>query len=392
VVRAAVLGLDPALEADLRVPVEPRPSPRAKTIAITGIDGAGKSSHVARLAHALRDRGAAVRVIKLYRQGAFLELANELGARTRRGAPLAAFRVSRGIKLVDSLRVYRDHVAPALAACDAVLFDRYVETHVAAAESQLGWDVAAHPALAPFPVPGLRCWLALDPEIALARRDARGEPPSADEHAIGLRGYARVFARLAAAPGEIALDATRGEDDNARAIAERAVAIVAAAGGEVDRSSLVPASAPPRVRAPGPCAVWIGVDGERVALGDDALALRGALARWSGAAGVPEAFWLEAYAAQLVIDVMTQAPARAAIALWPSAVAAMAGHGELDMLVELERVLAPLVEVERCDLRAESYEAVFAGLGAVGAAVGRLAGDYAAQLARIAAERGWPRA
>jgi len=391
VVRAAVLGLDPGLEAALRVDPASRPAPRARVIAITGLDGAGKSSHVARLGRTLRDRGALVRVIKLYRQGAFLELANQLGARTRRGAPLAAFRVSRVVKLVDSLRVYRDHLAPALAACDAVLLDRYVETHVAAAESQLGWDVSMHPVLAPFPPADLRCWLALDPDVALARREARGEPASADEHAVGLQGYARVFARLAAAPGEVVLDATRAEDDNARAIADRARTVVTGASGNADRSSLVPPAAPPRVPAPSPCAVHLGVDPSQRALGEDVARLRGELARWCGeqAAGVCEAFWLEAYASQLVIDVMTEAPARAAIALWPGAVAAMAGHGDLDMLSELERVLAPLVSVESYDPRAEGYEPVFRALGASDAAAARLARDYAAQLERVAGEHGW---
>ncbi|HET7501320.1 MAG TPA: hypothetical protein VFK02_09970 [Kofleriaceae bacterium] len=402
IVAAATLGLDPALEADLRdAPASAASERRARLIAITGIDGAGKSSHVARLARRLRDRGARVRVIKLYRQGAFLELANELGARTRRGAPLAAFRVSRVIKLDDSLRVYRDHVAPALAACDAVIFDRYVETHIAAAESQLGWDLSAHPALAPFPAPDLRFWLALDPAVALARRDARGEPASADEHAVGQTGYAQVFARLAAGPGEIALDAAAPEDHNARAIAECVLARVPAPGSVVaDRArdpaseSLMAPSAPRRVPLPAsPCAVHIGTDSTRVALGDDVLAVRAELAAWCGAAaaGIPEAFWLEAYAAQLVLDVITHAPARAAIALWPTAVAAMADHGELAMLAELARILAPLVAVERYDPRPEIYAPVFRRLGAGDAAARRLARDYAAQLERCAAEHGWIR-
>jgi len=41
----------------------------------------------------LRAPRARVRVLKLYRQGAFLALANELGARNRRALRSAAFRV-----------------------------------------------------------------------------------------------------------------------------------------------------------------------------------------------------------------------------------------------------------------------------------------------------------
>jgi dTMP kinase len=397
VVRAAVLGLDPALEADLRTAATApaaAPAPRrARLIAITGIDGAGKSSHVARLAAALRDRGARVTVLKLYRQGAFLELANQLGARTRRGAPLAAFRVSRVIKLVDSLRVFRDHLAPAIAACDAVILDRYVETHVAAAESQLGWDLAAHPALAPFPAADLRCWLELDPELALARRAARGEPASADEHAVGLRGYARVFARLAAAGGaaDLRLDAGADPETNAAELAARALPLVTGTG-DADRSSLAPPMAAPPGR-PIVASVHVGAAADRAALGADVLALRAMLAAWCGsvADGVPEAFWLEAYAAQLVLDARTEARPRAAIALWPAAIAAMPGHADLGALAELERLLDPLIEVASYDPRPETYEPAWRGLGATAAAAVRLARAYVARLEAVAAVRGWPR-
>jgi thymidylate kinase len=386
VVRPAVLGIDPALEADLREPASvPAVARRAQLIAITGIDGSGKSSQVARLGDTLRQRGARVRVLKLYRQGAFLTLANELGARTRRGAALAAFRVSREVKLVDSLRVYRDHLAAAIAACDAVILDRYVETHVAAAESQLGWDLARHPALAPFPPPDLECFLQLDPDLALERRAARGEPASADEHAIGLRGYAEVFARLAAASGALVLDARAPEVDNARSILAR---VTVTPSGAADAEP--PNTAAARVALGAPREVQIGGD---AALGAEVFALRAGLAAWCGpvASAIPEAFWLEVYAAQLVLDVLTGAPGPA-LALWPSAVAAMAGHGELDLLIELEHMLAPLVVVAHYDPRPASYEPAFQALGATERAARRLARDYAAQLERIAAERGWSRA
>jgi hypothetical protein len=138
--------------------------------------------------------------------------------------------------------------------------------------------------------------------------------------------------------------------------------------------------------------VHVGVDPDRPELGGDVLALRADLERWSGAAGVPEAFWLEAYAAQLVLEAITTRPARAAVALWPGAVAGMAGHGELAMLCELERMLTPLVEVESYDPRAASYEPVFRALGATPAGAHRLACDYADRLARVALARGWSRA
>jgi thymidylate kinase len=436
-VRLAALGLEPALEADLaaREPA-PQPERRARVIAITGLDGSGKSSHAARLARSLRDRGARVQVLKLYRQGAFLELANELGARTRRGAPLAAFRTSRAVKLVDSLRLMRDHMQLALAECDALVMDRYDETHLAAAASQLGWDLSAHPMLAPFPPADVRFWLELDAEAALRRRDARGERPSADEHLVGLRGYAQEFARLAAGPREVRLDAAATVEENAAAIADRALPLVTPRG-PAERSLLTPPGAAPARERTARCAIHLGAapahereargavhlgpaheretrgavhlgpapaheraargavhlgaaDPDLPELGADVIALRAALERWCGdaARGVPEAFWLETYAAQILLDLRTGAPARARVALWPGALARMEHHGDLEMLRELERML--LAEVDVIDYRDSAPADSFAALGAHPSAAPRLARAYAAALAALADERGWP--
>ena len=430
-VRLAVLGLDPGLEHALREGAA-RPAAeeekekeekkeetapvarRARIVAVTGIDGAGKSTQVDRLARRLRDRGAEVRVVKLYRQGAFLQLADELGARTRRGAPLAAFRVSRIVKLVDSLRVHRDHIAPALEACDALIMDRYVETHLAAAASQLGWDLSAHPALAPFPAADLRFWLELDPAVALARRHARGGSPSADEHPVGLRGYARELARLASSSADVRLDAAAPEEDNAWAIAARTLPLVLRpidgdgdgdGDGERERGGraraghacLVAPGAPPPAPPAGRCALHLGPGrGEpvvlgSVVLGSDVASLRAALRGWCGgvADGVPESFWLEAYAAQLLLDLRILAPARASAALWPGALARMPGHRDLPVLDELAAMLAAEVEVTAYQPAAGPHAAAFAELGASPVASARLARDYAIALGELALESGW---
>jgi len=395
VVRMAALGLDPALEAALRDPAPPAPRTGARVIAITGIDGAGKSSHAARLARLLGDRGARVQVLKLYRQGAFLELANELGARTQRGAALAGFRTSRVVKLVDSLRVYRDQVAPALGACDALVMDRYVETHIAAARSQLGWDVSQHPALAPFPPADVRFWLELDPAIALERRDARGDRPSADEHPLGLRAYAREFDHLARGEREVRLDGTVPADENARAIAGRVVPLVAASGLAAAPAPTAPSGAPVARAAGRPrCAVHLGSCAVEPELGADVFSLRGALEPWCGRAarGAPEAFWLEAYAAQLLLDVRTLDPGRARAALWPGALARMAAHADLEALREIERMLLAEVDIAGYAAAPEPYVGAFAALGAHPSAAERLAREYAAELDRLAREHAWPAA
>jgi thymidylate kinase len=395
VVRMAALGLDPALEAALRDPSPPAPRTGARVIAITGIDGAGKSSHAARLARLLGERGARVQVLKLYRQGAFLDLANELGARTRRGAPLAAFRTSRVVKLIDSLRVHRDQIAPALGDCDALVMDRHVETHIAAARSQLGWDLSQHPALAPFPPADVRFWLEVDPAIALERRDARGDRPSADEHPLGMRGYAIDFRRQARGEREVRLDGTAPAEENARAIAARALPLLAASGPPVSPALTAPSGAPV-VRPPHSprCALKLGPCPVEPELGADVLALRGALESWIGRAarGVPEAFWLEAYAAQLLLDVRTFAPAQARAALWPGALVRMADHADIEMLRELERMLLAEVDIAGYAAGPDGYVATFAALGAHPSAAERLAREYAAGLDRLARECAWPAA
>jgi hypothetical protein len=161
--------------------------------------------------------------------------------------------------------------------------------------------------------------------------------------------------------------------------------------GDAALSSLVPSRGPPRLLERR-CSVQIGGSGpELVELGAEVLMLRGALADACGpiAGHAPEAFWLEAYAAQLVLDRWTLDVTRARIALWPGAVAEMASHRSLEMLRELARMLAPLVEIERYDPRPASYVAAFVALGAAPRAAARLARDYATQLERLGTDQGW---
>jgi hypothetical protein len=92
----------------------------------------------------------------------------------------------------------------------------------------------------------------------------------------------------------------------------------------------------------------------------------------------------------MVLDLWTLDPTRARIALWPGAIVEMASHESLEMLRELARMLAPLVEIEHYDPRPEAYVATFVALGAAPRAALRLARDYAAQLARLADAGAWP--
>ncbi len=442
-VRRAALGLDPLLERRLaadrgrtNLPLPLRSPARAKIFAITGLDGSGKTTHASNLVRQIEDEVGRCVPIKIYRQGPFLELANELSGRTRRGAPLAAFRVSRLVKLIDSLRVYRDLLRPALAECAAVVMDRYVETHVAAAESQLGWDLRRHPLLRIFPPADLVFWLAISAEDALDRLGLRGERPSADEHLIGLRGYQRVFERLAEeTAGSVPLEATAPLADNAAEISRRALGEVMSGAeaqgfqpqrGDVPKPRVGPASAArpwgggtfggtspggdpegvvshsPKVpgsanepslgaSAPGPrCQVILGWGEDLPVLGQEVFSLRRMLIEALGgqAEGVAEALWLEAYAAQLVLDLRTRDIERAYLPLWPEALYHMPGWGDLTALLELGRLLAPLIEVRGF----RSDPVPFLGELARGpAAARRLEAAYGRAVNEIAEEAGWAR-
>lgn len=384
-IRDALLGHDPALEVALCEPRKRENWGRPVAVAITGIDGSGKSTQVAALADSLTAAGVRVRVIKLYRQGAFLELANELSGRTRGGAALGAFRTSRVVKLVDSLRVWRDEVLAVASASDLVLFDRYLETHEAAAGAQLGWDLAEHPALAVFPRVDAEFLLRLDPAEAIARVSQRGEARSADEHLTGLLGYAESFDRIGARDGFITLDARADRDENARAILAAVEPLLA---HDAPRVRLAEAGPQPRLRTGGD-GLHVGGAVDDGAPGDDVcdLAARVRDARPEVSAAFPEAFWLEAYAAQVLLDLRASGASGAEVAWWPAALARAPEFADLVTLAELERMTLALAPVRRVTLGGGAAPARLQAL--VGDRAGRLALMYRRGLEAHAIEQGW---
>jgi thymidylate kinase len=404
-VRAALLGHDPALEEALRTPCE-RARLRPVTAAITGVDGSGKSTQVAALAESLTALGLRVRVIKLYRQGAFLELANELSGRSRGGAELGVFRVSRVVKLTDSLRVWRDEVST--ADCDVIVFDRYLETHEAAARSQLTWDISQHPALAVLPRVDVEFLLRLDAEVALARIDQRGEMRSADEHPTGLRGYAAWFDRIAARDGFVVLDATADRDTNARAILDTVTRVIAttspptavrplslkgdgASHADQWRSTCRRGGSPSPFMERGGADARGEVGGDMAwgAPGDDVCALAGFVRseRPELSAAFPEAFWLEAYAAQVLLDLRAAGAGSAEVALWPAALTRDPAFADLVVLAELERMTLAQAPVRRVTLDGGGAARRLGEL--LGDPAGRVAARYRQGLEAHARERGW---
>ncbi len=378
VFRAAVLGLDPLLEAALARAPAPEALP-VPLLAVTGMDGSGKSTHVEHLARALSAAGQRVAIVKLYRQGAFLQLADELGARTRRGGPISAFRLSRVVKLWDTLRVF-DEVLPGAAALhDVLIGDRWTETHLAAAASQLGWDLRAHGALACAPAPEGCAWLLLPPEVALARIEARGVPRTADEHPAGLAGYAWAFDDLSRGGANLRLDARADEAENVGRI--RGFFRV----GRGDASATeAPRPTPPR---PAPPAQPLGTRTAVVlgaAPGSPTLA---ASARpWLHRAGaVSLDFVLEGLAARVLLDLRETRPARASAPLWPGVLHRL--FPDLSALAELDRLLS--AEATIVGWRPPTAADFAFAPSPAGAA--RLTAAYGAALADLAAEQGWPR-
>lgn len=367
------LALEPALEAALTGDTASSP-PSEDLVAVTGPDGSGKSTHVDALARRLTDAGLNVGIFKLYRQGAFLRLADDLSARTGRGAPLAGFKASRVVKLVDSLRAAQHVLAPLRAACDVVVLDRWTETHLAAASSQLGWSLAGHGALAGLPEPVARAWLLVDPDVALARIAARGTPPTADEHAAGLRGYAAAFDALAVGPREVRLDATHPPEHNAAQVWR----VCGDGRRGADRGTLtVSPPAPPEASLPETPRVVVGAVEGRWPLGDAAHALL------TAAGEVSFGFRLEATAAHALLDVREGRAVSACAPLWPGALVRL--YPELGALTELARLLDR--EVDVIAWRAPRA-ADFPWLPPRAAT--RFAALYGAALSALAAQHGWP--
>ena len=205
-------------------------------ITFEGIDGAGKSSHIAELADALR---AAGRTVVLTREPGGTPLAETL----------RELLLHQGMDaLTEVLLVFaarRDHIlrviAPALAAGQVVLCDRFTDATFAyqgagrgmARETlsllerlaQTGYGMEPDSMLQP----DLTLWFDLPPEVAARRlADARApdrfEAQPVDFFSRVAGGYA---ARAAAAPGRFArIDAALAP----RRVAEQVLAAVAARG------------------------------------------------------------------------------------------------------------------------------------------------------------------
>lgn len=183
-------------------------------IAFEGIDGAGKSTQIERLATWLRQRGHRVVTTFEPTEGPWGQRIRA-AARTERMSPadeLAAFIADR-----------REHVAeviePALAAGEVVLIDRYYFS-TAAYQGARGLDPAEIVAAHDFaPPPDLLFIFDLPPDVGLERVRSRG---AADlfEKADELARVRELFLALEH-PRKIVIDALRPADEIADEIQRR---------------------------------------------------------------------------------------------------------------------------------------------------------------------------
>ena len=172
-------------------------------IAVEGIDGAGKTTLIARLADELRSRGETVRVVRRFMLDEITELwwrlvdadlVDQLGT-----AQLAAADYALGVRRV---------IQPALARGEIVLADKYLYSHRVYFTLR-DLPGSALDALFATPLePAHVLWLRLDVELALERLRATAGKPDLLEAGLDYRLGSSIGAAFAAhglggAPAEL---------------------------------------------------------------------------------------------------------------------------------------------------------------------------------------------
>lgn len=196
-------------------------APRGLFISFEGIDGAGKSSHIAALADAFRAQGRTVTQTREPGGTPVAERLRELVLHEDMDALTEALLVFAGRR--DHLRRV---IEPALARGEVVLCDRFTDATFAYQGAGRGFDTGVLAALEQWvqssdglPTgqlrqPDMTLWFELAPEVAAQRLAAARAPDrfEAEPAAFFARVHAGYAQRAAAAPARfvrIAADATR---------------------------------------------------------------------------------------------------------------------------------------------------------------------------------------
>jgi dTMP kinase len=179
-------------------------------ITIEGIDGAGKSTLAAALARALPDAA-------LLREPGGVALAERVRTVVKDPALRVGARAEALLYAAARAQLVEEAVAPQLAAGRTVLLDRYIDSSLAYQGAARGLGVEAVRAINAFGtgdlMPDRTLLLRIDPAVARARADTRGEAVDrleAEGEAF-FQAIADAYDAFAAAEPDrwIVLDATR---------------------------------------------------------------------------------------------------------------------------------------------------------------------------------------
>ncbi len=171
-------------------------------IAFEGIDGAGKSTQIRRLAATLRESGKTVVTTAEPTTGPWGKKIREsaISGRMSPTDELAAF-------VADRRQHVEEVLAPALAKEQIVLIDRYFYSTVAyqgARGLTLGHCFEAN---AFAPIPDILIVFDLDPKIGLERVQSRGEGADLFEKETELAAARKIFLEIEH-PNRLTVDAT----------------------------------------------------------------------------------------------------------------------------------------------------------------------------------------
>jgi dTMP kinase len=184
-------------------------------ITVEGIDGAGKSTLVAGLADALRDRDPVV-----LREPGGVELSERLRSLVKDPALTVGGRAEALIYAAARAQLVEERLRPLLDEGRLVLLDRFVDSSLAYQGAGRGLGVEAVRALNAFGtagvVPDRTLLLRIEPAAGLARVGGRGEAQDrieAEREAFWL-ACARTYDELVAAEPQrwIVLDATQAPE------------------------------------------------------------------------------------------------------------------------------------------------------------------------------------
>jgi dTMP kinase len=173
---------------------------RGRLITIEGIDGAGKSTLASALVAALRDRGAAV---TLLREPGGVRAAERIRELVKDPAATIGDRAEALLYAAARAQLVDEALEPLLTTGEVVVLDRFVDSSLAYQGAGRGLGIEAVRAINAFATGGLTpdrtLLLTVDPRTGRSRSRTRGAPPDRLESQPD-----EFFNRIAAAYAELA--------------------------------------------------------------------------------------------------------------------------------------------------------------------------------------------